>query len=849
MRVDRLVKTLRPLIQATHTWGDAPEGCLENTRKELLATIDTWADNSRGPHTFWLSGLGGTGKTAAARSAAKRLAARYRVASFFISRHHTEAHSLQRVLHTLVFQLVQLDHAARVIILGFLDANPDIESVTLSDQVNGMLIKPLEAIPADKLSKVVILIDALDECSDVERLVGGAFLSSVINALPSISGRVKLLLTSRREPAIQDALDFLWERLRSEVKLHEFMPERTSDDIRAYLEYSFRGIRDKHKLPATWPSRMDVDELVRRSGAFFIYAATLARHIEQARLSPQKRLENILAKAGAEGPPGERSPYAQVDDLYLEVLCLFAGPKDEPGHTDVCDHVRQIVAAVVLGLRPMSVAMISSILGLELEDVRTVVRGLGALWIVPATDHIPISLFHESFSDLILNLSRCADARFRLSPEIGHCQIARGCLGVINSLLKENICQIEYLPGEPLPSRDQIPDLDGRLDLHVPAHLKYSVEHWIDHFRSVQNIEGLTIMSDVAALFSKFCDGKLLYWIETLSLLDQNSVRRLIVNIAQPLHILQADAFIASGRLLQEFLMAVQYFEEPLRRSHAEIYSFFLAFVPDGELSRKYSGHPRLIRLLTNPDSALSSSVHISHGLRQVSNVRINSTGSIAACILQNEKWDREALFWASTSISTPTHRIPTRDISLSPFGEKFALIQQLGNSNYAISVWSSNNTAPLARRAFSKKCLTFAFEPDGGRIICVFDGAIQLIDVNDLRDVSGTRRRLKHKASSARFFAGDSALAIHYGSDVTPTICTAADGWKPRTLTGLTGAYDGARIIAMSADQSVTLVNYSHSLYLVNSDPALVGLLISATEAALSPVVSLWPDCLTTAK
>ncbi|KAH7090892.1 hypothetical protein BKA62DRAFT_788327 [Auriculariales sp. MPI-PUGE-AT-0066] len=415
---------------ATHTWGDAPEGCLENTRKELLAAIDTWAAHPGGPHTFWLSGLGGTGKTAAARSAAKRLARKYRVASFFISRHHAEAHSLQRVLHTLVFQLVQLDHAARVIILGFLDANPDLKSVTLSDQVDGMLIKPLEAIPADKSNKLVILIDALDECSDVERLVGGAFLSSVINALPSMSGRVKLLLTSRREPAIQDALDFLWERLRSEVKLHEFMPERTSDDIRAYLEHSFNGIRDKHQLPAMWPSRTDADELVRRSGAFFIYAATLA---------------------GAEGPPGERSPYAEVDDLYLEVLCLFAGSEDEPGHTDLCDHVRQIVTAVVLGLRPMSVAMISSILGLKLKNVKTVVRGLGALWIVPATDDIPISLFHESFPDFILNTRRCADARFQLSPDIGHCQIARGCLGVMNDILKENICQIKYLPANRCP--------------------------------------------------------------------------------------------------------------------------------------------------------------------------------------------------------------------------------------------------------------------------------------------------------------------------------------------------------------------------------------------------------------
>ncbi|KAH7096219.1 hypothetical protein BKA62DRAFT_834131 [Auriculariales sp. MPI-PUGE-AT-0066] len=831
---NRLVKTLRPLIQATHNWGEAPEGCLENTRKELLAAIDTWVDNPRGPHTFWLSGLGGTGKTAATRSAAKRLAARkYRVASFFISRHQDDkAHNVHRVLYTLVYQLVKLDPVARATILGFLDSNPDLESVTLTDQVNGMLIKSLEAIPADKFNKLVILIDALDECSDVERLVGGGFLSSVINSLPSMSGRVKLFLTSRCEPLIQDALEFIWDRLRSEVKLHEFMPERTADDIRAYLQHSFNGIRDKHKLPAIWPSRMEVDELIRRSGAFFIYAATLVRHIEQARLSPQKRLANILAKAGAEGPPGERSPYAQVDDLYLEILRLFAGPEGEYGHTELCDHVRQTVAAVVLGHWPMSVSMISSILGLELEDVRTVVRGLGALWIVPATDDIPISLFHESFPEFILSKRRCTDARFQLSPDIGHCQIARGCLRVMNHLLKENICQIEYLPGEPLPAREQIAALKEQLDLHVPAHLKYSVEHWLDHFRSVQNIEGVTIMSDVAMHFSIFCDEKLLYWIETLCLLDQNG----------------ADALIASGRLLQEFLVAVRNFEEPLRRSHAEIYSFFLAFLLDGELSRNYSGHPRLIRVLTKPDSASSSSVYVSRGWDGVANVRTNSTGSIAACTLHDYPGGGLALLWANTSISTPTHRIPATDFALSPLGTTFALSQQLGNGNCAISVWSSNNTAPLARRAFNKQCLTLAFVPDGGRIICVFNDAIQLMDVNDLRDISGTRRRLEHKPSVARFLAGDSALVIDYRSDVTTTISTAADGWTPRTLPGLPRAYDHAEIIAMSADQSVTFINCVNRQYLVNSDPALGRLRISATAAALSSngqfVARLSPSC-----
>ncbi|KAH7047637.1 hypothetical protein BKA62DRAFT_680299, partial [Auriculariales sp. MPI-PUGE-AT-0066] len=659
------------------------------------------------------------------------------------------------------------------IILGFLDANPDLESVTLSDQVNGMLIKPLEhphwSIPADKSNKLVILIDALDERK---------FLSSVIKRFIHVRARQ----ASPHEPPRAGDSRRVRFSMGAVAKRGEAARVHARADlrrIRAYLEHSFSSIRDKHELQAVWPSRTDVDELVRRS--------------EQAKLSPQKRLENILTKTGAEGPPKEKSLYAQVDDLYLEILRLFAGSEDEPGHTDLCDHVRQIVAAVVLGLRPMSVAMISSILGLELEDVRTVVRGLGALWIVPATDDIPISLFHESFP---ISFSHAAMHRRTVSTFSRHWALPdRPRLSQRKTSVKSSISLAN------LPLRDQIPDLNGRLDLHVPAHLKYSVEHWIDHFARYKTLKA-----------SPFCP--------TLRCLSRHSVTKSFYIGLRPVS-------ARPKRLLHEFLVAVQNFE---RRSDDHMLRFTASCLRSyrmGAFSQVFRT-PSPDSSLTNPDSAFSS-VYINHGWCGFE--RTHKLDRLdRSVIVHNVTSGREARFGLALP-STPTHRIPARDFALSPLGTTFALSQGLGYDDYAISVWSSNSTAPLACRALNKKCLTLAFEPDGGRIICVFDDAIQLIDVSDLRDISGTRRRLEHEPSSASFIAGDSALAVYY------------DGWKPRTLTGLPRVNDGAGPVTMSADQSITLVGYSDVAYLVNSDPALGFLQISATKAALSPdgEVAVW--------
>ena len=43
--------------------GDEPHGCMEDTRVQILAEIESWAHDASAPPVYWFYGFLGTGKT------------------------------------------------------------------------------------------------------------------------------------------------------------------------------------------------------------------------------------------------------------------------------------------------------------------------------------------------------------------------------------------------------------------------------------------------------------------------------------------------------------------------------------------------------------------------------------------------------------------------------------------------------------------------------------------------------------------------------------------------------------------------------------------------------------------
>ncbi|KAH7090944.1 hypothetical protein BKA62DRAFT_788088 [Auriculariales sp. MPI-PUGE-AT-0066] len=518
---------------------------MQGTREELLNEFTTWATNPAGPCVLWLSGLAGTGNIA--QSFATRLAeAGIVVVSFFISRHAHHRSDLYGIIHTLASELGRVHPAARASILQAFERDPRIHELNLDKQVDQLLLQPLQAIAcADSEANTVIVLDALDECDNPEGLVGDGCLAKIIPVLNESAslGKIKLFLTSRPLRAICAGMQPFKDRLGREVKLHEIP---TTGDIRAYLKWNLGQIDRLSGISG----RGHLDALVQRAGSFFIYAATVVRHITQDQYTPDERLADILNAHHTS--VDNDSPYAGVDRLYLEVLSLFVGAGK---HAKLTERVRRILSAIVLGREPMSIQMISDLLQIDLGAVRRIVAGMGAIWAVPSSDSDPIVLYHESFPDFIMDTVRCTDQRFVVISSIGHEYLSTRCLHILNQQLVRDICHVPLPAGQELPNRASIGDIEDRLARYVSPPLRYSSLHVLHHLVKVSVAD---CSDDIFENLRMFCQGKLLFWLELTCLLGPATLSRLVVQLARlPMEIMNQDRISECGVLLRQFAQAL----------------------------------------------------------------------------------------------------------------------------------------------------------------------------------------------------------------------------------------------------------------------------------------------------
>ena len=113
------------------------EGCMENTRVQILEKLAQWAWDTSAPPILWLTGMAGTGKTSIALSFCKRLADEADLGgSFFCSSTSTtiKQTEVRRIIPTLAHLLARKDAAFEVAIVAELTVEPDIGEKTVAIQ-------------------------------------------------------------------------------------------------------------------------------------------------------------------------------------------------------------------------------------------------------------------------------------------------------------------------------------------------------------------------------------------------------------------------------------------------------------------------------------------------------------------------------------------------------------------------------------------------------------------------------------------------------------------------------------------------------------------------------------------
>ncbi|KAF3205880.1 hypothetical protein TWF191_001582 [Orbilia oligospora] len=347
--------------------------CLAGTRIDLLETISNWIEypHSQGKGIFWLVGKAGTGKSTISRTVAHNLHTSNRLAaSFFFNREEEDRRTGTRFFTTIAAQLANHYSSLGSRIQRAIQLNPDISAKALNEQFDKLVLQPLSRTRlATHRAKLVLVIDALDECEEKENIRVIIYLLSQLKNINSMD--VRVFLTSRPDLPILSTFKKLSDDTYEDVSLHEV--PKIEHDISLFLRHKLCEIqeRDELCLPEEWPGEENLEKLVKRAVPLFIYAATLCRFIGDELWDPDEQIELVLNYQ-------TNWETSQLQMTYLPVLNQLIVGQNPTQKKKLVDEFRQIVGTIINLASPISALIFAPTTSVtrKIFDPKTIVHCL-----------------------------------------------------------------------------------------------------------------------------------------------------------------------------------------------------------------------------------------------------------------------------------------------------------------------------------------------------------------------------------------------------------------------------------------------------------------------------------------
>ncbi|KAM6499301.1 hypothetical protein JOM56_004809, partial [Amanita muscaria] len=295
---------------------DPDRCCHPGTRKAVLRRLRDWFDNPNPTDgIFWLHGPAGAGKSAIAQTIADEYKKRGVAATFFFHRSDPSRNDGNRLFPTIAWQLAFSIPSTKDFIVDALNETPHLPTQAVEPQFEQLVIHPFQSTNniASQMSQPapVVIIDGVDECSD-EKLQR-RILTVIGDAVKDARIPLRFLIVSRPEVLIEATLN-KFKDFTVSIDLAKF--NDSDRDIQKYLEDKFSEIAFNRGLNPAWPGQEIIEEIVFKSSGNFIFASLVIRFISDEDFDPEFLL-NIVRNLT---PSGNMSPFAILDELYLEIL-------------------------------------------------------------------------------------------------------------------------------------------------------------------------------------------------------------------------------------------------------------------------------------------------------------------------------------------------------------------------------------------------------------------------------------------------------------------------------------------------------------------------------------------------
>ncbi|KAF8505078.1 hypothetical protein BU17DRAFT_58057 [Hysterangium stoloniferum] len=685
---------LNDMACANNARFDSGKKCLPGTRQGILSEITDWArhpieDNF--PCIFFLHGVAGSGKSAIAHTIAKSFHGAKRLgSSYCFDRSQSETLHAGNLFRTISRDLADLDPKWKESLYNIVKADRALRFTNaVEDQFENLFLQPSQQ--ANHIGPILIVIDALDECPDTKHYCQNLLkLLGDSDNIKRIPKNFRVLITSRPEPDISKTFQKLQD-LHVKCKAMSAIDENsTNNDISLFISNELKDLDEE--LNVRWPNRKWHQLLVNNAGGLFqwAYVACHATKDMKTALAPVRKLQKFLNSGH------------QLDGLYQSILEQVSPTSD----LDSMDVYFTVMGAILLAKEPLSISVLITLCkpGNIGDDVKSLLRPLGALLHGVTESTVPIRPLHTSFCDYLLDKDRSKEYFVDLHQQHGH--FTTMIFNVMSRELKFNICLIETS----YQLNKDIKDLDDKVKVHISAQLAYACQFWSHH---------LCLCKGITALLEKaenFIKEHFLYWLEVLSARSRvGRVTEMLLDAAEWMERYNTDAM-----WLRDAARFARAFKTVIIQSIPHIYLSALPFAPKTSMIAKWyrARYPQLLQIEDGGDESWPTTQQILVGhTSKIWCLALSHDGRfiVSGC------GDGTLTLWDTATGSSvhgllKGHRAVVNSVAISPDG-KFIVS---GSADCTIRLWDPATGcsvhSPLEGHTNRVDCV--AISPDGKFIV-----------------------------------------------------------------------------------------------------------------------------------
>ena len=460
----------------------------EETRKGVLDGISLWTDTySDTSSCWWITGQPGVGKsTIGAKVTELFKDEKSLYAQYFAARNIADTTDPDNIFPTMAQQLAQKSTLAAQIIDEMLKTTPFSVIDKLSvRQGEALLVEPLRAI-AQYASKVVVVVDGVDELANAEPSILSEVTSVLCSIMLDLPANVKILVFSRPE-------QWITAKIPHHIKRLDLGTEDSEHDVYLLIRAKLRKFAEIHGWN-DWPSEVQVSLLCQHAAGHLGLAMTALRWIaSQLDCEGRARRDEVIKEVSQLG-------MGELDKLYTFILTrILPPPEDSGARKRYLKGLKRVLSCMAILQEPLDIGTISTLLSMDDFDVPHCMKRISSL-IVDGTELLTegtVPKVHKSVVDYLVGSRAPPDLRID-STEQNH---------LLTTACFESIHRLTFNVGHITTSY-----LDN-ISSSISQGIAYPCQ-WLGHHLE-NGGEWATLVPDIEI----FMKTDFLKWLEVLSLL------------------------------------------------------------------------------------------------------------------------------------------------------------------------------------------------------------------------------------------------------------------------------------------------------------------------------------------